>query len=121
MQDDWEGGKISNAQLESVAYAMQRFKADPLPGGSKPGFFLGDGAGAKAVTVQAVWHRSLQVLALFCSTTQFGKSSARSQTPASCLPAAARMCKLVYAIAIAMSMWPSEAAHLYRQPCFQCV
>lgn len=73
MQDDWEGGKISNAQLESVAYAMQRFKADPLPDGSKPGFFLGDGAGAKAVTVQAVWHRSPQVLALFCSATQLGK------------------------------------------------
>jgi hypothetical protein len=43
-QDDIAAGRLSNAQLETVLYAFQRF-ARLLPDGSRAGFFLGDGAG----------------------------------------------------------------------------
>ena len=45
MQGNIARGELSSAQLETVIYANQRFQAPQLPDGSRPGFFLGDGAG----------------------------------------------------------------------------
>lgn len=36
---------MSNLQLETVIYAMQRYEGPRLPDGARAGFFLGDGAG----------------------------------------------------------------------------
>lgn len=38
-------GTLSEAQLESVVYASQKFHGPKLPSGHRAGFFLGDGAG----------------------------------------------------------------------------
>lgn len=62
MQKDWEDKVISNAQLETVAYAMQRFAGERLAGGYRAGFFLGDGAGVGkgrqiAATIKEMWGR----------------------------------------------------------------
>ncbi len=45
MQGNIARCELSSAQLETVIYANQRFQAPRLPDGSRPGFFLGDGAG----------------------------------------------------------------------------
>lgn len=62
MQKDWETKVISNAQLETVTYAMQRFTGERLEDGSRAGFFLGDGAGVGkgrqiAATIKEMWGR----------------------------------------------------------------
>lgn len=44
-QGEYENRIISNAQLETVVYALQRFVGPRLESGHKAGFFLGDGAG----------------------------------------------------------------------------
>ncbi|KAG2496515.1 hypothetical protein HYH03_005339 [Edaphochlamys debaryana] len=44
LQDNVAGGSLSNAQLETVLYAFQRFQQQ-LPDGARAGFFMGDGAG----------------------------------------------------------------------------
>ncbi|GFR48741.1 hypothetical protein Agub_g10699, partial [Astrephomene gubernaculifera] len=44
LQENLSRGELSNAQLETVLYAFQRFEKR-LPDGSRAGFFLGDGAG----------------------------------------------------------------------------
>ncbi|GLC46902.1 hypothetical protein PLESTB_001282200 [Pleodorina starrii] len=44
LQDNLERSELSNAQLETVLYAFQRFERR-LPDGARAGFFLGDGAG----------------------------------------------------------------------------
>lgn len=55
MQAEWKSNAISNAQLEAVTLAMQRFTAPYLEDGSRPGFFLGDGAGVgKGRTISAI-------------------------------------------------------------------
>lgn len=53
---------ISNAQLETVTYAMQRFTGERLEDGSRAGFFLGDGAGVGkgrqiAAAIKEMWGR----------------------------------------------------------------
>lgn len=46
LDEDVRAGRISSAQLETVMYAMMRFRgSEKLPDGSRKGFFLGDGAG----------------------------------------------------------------------------
>ena len=45
LQDIVRSGKLSNLQLESVLYAMQKFEGPLLPSQERQGFFLGDGAG----------------------------------------------------------------------------
>jgi hypothetical protein len=45
LQADAEARLISDAQLEVVAYALQRFYGERLDTGARGGFFLGDGAG----------------------------------------------------------------------------
>jgi hypothetical protein len=71
LQDDAAAGLISNAQLETVAYAMQRFYGDRLQDGSRGGFFLGDGAGVGkgrqiAALIKVMWlnptHRTRRIL-----------------------------------------------------------
>lgn len=59
-QADWEARALSDAQLESVAYAVQRFSGKRLPDGSRAGFFLGDGAGVGkgrqiAALIKVLW------------------------------------------------------------------
>ncbi|GIL64960.1 hypothetical protein Vafri_18816 [Volvox africanus] len=44
LQENLERNELSNAQLETVLYAFQRFQTR-LPDGNRAGFFLGDGAG----------------------------------------------------------------------------
>ncbi|KXZ54936.1 hypothetical protein GPECTOR_3g106 [Gonium pectorale] len=44
LQEDVDNEQLSNAQLETVLYAFQRFN-QRLSDGSRAGFFLGDGAG----------------------------------------------------------------------------
>lgn len=62
MQPDWEAKVVSNAQLETVTYAMQRFTGEKLEDGSRAGFFLGDGAGVGkgrqiAAIIKEMWGR----------------------------------------------------------------
>jgi hypothetical protein len=62
MQADWESGAISNAQLETVVYALQRFFGEKLPDGARAGFFLGDGAGVGkgrqiSAVVKEMWRK----------------------------------------------------------------
>lgn len=62
MQADWEARALSNAQLETVAYAVQRFAGKRLPDGARPAFFLGDGAGVGkgrqiAALTKLMWRR----------------------------------------------------------------
>lgn len=61
-QADWESRALSNAQLEAVAYAVQRFAGKRLPDGSRAAFFLGDGAGVGkgrqiAALTKVMWGR----------------------------------------------------------------
>ncbi|GIM01409.1 hypothetical protein Vretimale_6229 [Volvox reticuliferus] len=44
LQENLKRNELSNAQLETVLYAFQRFQTR-LPDGNRAGFFLGDGAG----------------------------------------------------------------------------
>lgn len=62
MQGEYENKIISNAQLETVVYALQRFSGPPLDGGYKAGFFLGDGAGVGkgrqiSALVKEMWRK----------------------------------------------------------------
>jgi len=52
-----ECGKLSNPQLETVAYAARRFQAY-LPNGMRCGYYLGDGTGCGMGRVIAalIWH-----------------------------------------------------------------
>jgi hypothetical protein len=66
MQEDWQSKTISNLQLETVVYAMQRFEGPRLPDGSRAGFFLGDGAGVGkgrqiAALIKEMWLKGAQV------------------------------------------------------------
>ena len=71
MQDDVHAGRISDAQLETVAYSLQRFYGERLEGGARGGFFLGDGAGVGkgrqiAAVIKAMWenrgHKTRRIL-----------------------------------------------------------
>lgn len=62
VQEDVQEGRISDAQLETVAYSMQRFYGERLECGARGGFFLGDGAGVGkgrqiAAIIKAMWER----------------------------------------------------------------
>jgi hypothetical protein len=62
LQGEYENKIISNAQLETVVYALQRFTGPPLEGGYKAGFFLGDGAGVGkgrqiSALIKEMWRR----------------------------------------------------------------
>eukprot|EP00892_Ulva_mutabilis_P012185 jgi/Ulvmu1/9339/UM050_0089.1 len=62
LKADWESRALSDAQLESVAYALQRFNGKRLPDGARSGFFLGDGAGVGkgrqiAALIKVMWRR----------------------------------------------------------------
>lgn len=62
IQADWQARALSNAQLETVAYAVQRFAGKRLPDGSRAAFFLGDGAGVGkgrqiAALTKVMWGR----------------------------------------------------------------
>jgi P-loop containing NTP hydrolase pore-1 len=45
MQEEADAGLLSNAQMEVVGYALQRFRGERTDKGTRAGFFLGDGAG----------------------------------------------------------------------------
>ena len=62
MQPEADKRLISNAQLETVAYAVQRYYGELLESGARGGFFLGDGAGVGkgrqiAALIKAMWAR----------------------------------------------------------------
>jgi hypothetical protein len=62
LQEDAARRTVSNAQLETVAYALQRFYGERLEDGSRAGFFLGDGAGVGkgrqvAALIKEMWRR----------------------------------------------------------------
>jgi hypothetical protein len=50
LDDALQLGTLSSLQIETVIYAFQRFGGAVLEDGSRPGFFLGDGAGVGCVS-----------------------------------------------------------------------
>lgn len=79
LQEDWKNRTISNLQLETVIYSMQRFQGPRLDNGHRAGFFLGDGAGVGkgrqiAALIKEMWLKGAAstlrcaALCIFCST-----------------------------------------------------
>ena len=68
MQPEADKKLISNAQLETVAYSLQRFYGPLIDSGARGGFFLGDGAGAQVTmpSCNSIIHLGLVLQAWHC-------------------------------------------------------
>lgn len=75
VQEDWKRKTISNLQLETIVYAMQRFEGPRLQNGDRAGFFLGDGAGVGkgrqiSSLIKEMWLKGACSVATSCLVPQ---------------------------------------------------
>jgi P-loop containing NTP hydrolase pore-1 len=85
VQPDADQRLVSNAQLETVAYALQRFFGERLEDGSHAGFFLGDGAGVGkgrqiAAVIKEMWRRGTRRILWLSHNNDLREDARRDMT-----------------------------------------
>ena len=112
MQPEAKARLISDAQLETVAYAVQRFYGERLEDGSRAGFFLGDGAGVgKGRQISAVvkeMHRRGTRRILWLSHNNDLREDARRDMTDMCVLARRVSCT-GYLLACSRAVWRRAA------------